>query len=105
MAVAEMAFAGGLGATIDLHNIPNTVDAGQTAHAVLLFSESNTRFLCEVPESAAAAFERELANVPHAHIGSVTAGDALEIVAAARVLLSADLATLKAAWQAPLNRP
>jgi phosphoribosylformylglycinamidine (FGAM) synthase-like enzyme len=46
VAVAEMAFAGGLGAQIDLHAVPTSCTLDNPA--VRLFSESNSRFLCEV---------------------------------------------------------
>ena len=57
-AVAEMALAGGLGAKIDLALVPNRLPAEKSLDATLLFSESNTRFLCEVPPESAAAFEK-----------------------------------------------
>ena len=45
-AAAEMAFAGGLGMHLSLAGVPR--DADVTADAVLLFSESNSRFIVEV---------------------------------------------------------
>ena len=57
-ATAEMAFAGGLGAEIDLTVVP-TGDH-EIEPAARLFSESNTRFLCEVVPANAAAFEDAL---------------------------------------------
>jgi len=107
-AAAEMAFAGACGARISLAGVPN--DLGATArNAVLLFSESNTRFLCEVRPQAATKFEALLAEVPHARIGEVTADSRLEIDAlpergsAAHRVVSAELAALKNAWQEPLR--
>jgi phosphoribosylformylglycinamidine synthase len=99
VAVAEMAFAGGLGVRVDLQQIPS--DAEATDVAVRLFSESNTRFLCEVRPAAAAAFEAALAEVPHARIGEVTEAARLAISAGTPVV-EADLATLKNAWLKPL---
>jgi phosphoribosylformylglycinamidine synthase II len=103
VAIAEMAFAGELGASIDAAELPHTIETGPTVDAVLLFSESNTRFLCEVPPHATAQFEAQLAGVPHARIGSVTGGKRLVITSGQRELVSAEWATLKAAWQAPLD--
>ncbi len=103
-AMAEMAFAGGLGAQVELSAVPgSTKISGAHASAILLFSESNTRFLCEVEPQAAAAFEAHLKNVPHARVGTVTAESQLEFVVNGRPILVADLAHLKAAWQAPLD--
>jgi phosphoribosylformylglycinamidine synthase len=111
VALAEMAFAGGLGAKIDLAAVPRGLsqfssDENGTVPftpAVLLFSESNTRFLCEVPPAHAAAFEAALSGVPQARIGEVTAAAKLEILADADTVLSAGLSTLKEAWQKPLR--
>jgi phosphoribosylformylglycinamidine synthase len=102
-AIAEMAFAGGLGASIDVSNAPRKLEAIQDASAVLLFSESNTRFLCEVSAHAAADFEHALLRVPHACIGKVIDTAVLEITYYGTPLVSSDLAVLKAAWQAPLD--
>ncbi len=104
-AMAEMAFAGGLGATIDVARAPHPRKADPMIDAILLFSESNTRFLCEVPAGSADAFEQQLAGVPHACLGNVTERAVLQIVAEHRSLVSIDLAVAKAAWQAPLNWP
>ena len=67
-----------------------------------LFSESNTRFLCEVRPENAAAFEAALAGIPHARIGEVTDNGKLEICGETP-LVQADLKTLKEAWQKPLR--
>jgi phosphoribosylformylglycinamidine synthase len=101
VAAAEMAFAGGLGARIDLDRVPST--PGDLPAAVLLFSESNSRFLCEVPPASAAEFESRFAGVPHARVGEVTAQAELVISRAGRMVLAAEIAGLKAAWQAPLD--
>ena len=68
----------------------------------LLFSESNTRFLCEVQPENAAAFEAALAGIPHARIGEVTDSDRLEI-RGETPLVQADLKSLKEAWQKPFS--
>jgi phosphoribosylformylglycinamidine synthase len=111
VAAAEMCFAGGLGATIRLADVPCDIGA-QTdapADATLLFSESNSRFLCEVTPDNKEAFERALAGVSLGLIGQVTAGSTLEILAAGREddvqdhVIQADLSQLKEAWQKPLR--
>jgi len=101
VAAAEMAFAGGLGARINLDKVPSSSDASDAA--VLLFSESNTRFLCEVRPQNAAAFETALTAIPHARLGEVTDNAKLEILADNATSTSADLSALKEAWQKPLR--
>ena len=86
VAAAEMAFAGGLGARIFLEQVPHNLDVAAMAdsperlNAILLFAESNTRFLCEVPQDAVGHFESTLGDVPHAAIGEVIAERKLQIV-------------------------
>jgi phosphoribosylformylglycinamidine (FGAM) synthase-like enzyme/phosphoribosylformylglycinamidine (FGAM) synthase PurS component len=105
-AAAEMGFAGGLGAKLELRSVPSDVDrSSPDASAILLFSESNSRFLCEVRPQDAAAFEA-LLDVPHARTGEVTADDRLRISGlrpSAAAVIDAELAALKEAWQRPLR--
>jgi phosphoribosylformylglycinamidine synthase len=104
--LAEMAFAGGLGAKVDADRVPRWSDADDAA--VILFSESNTRFLCEVPPDRSAEFEKVMdggrpsQRVCAQCIGTVTNDDVLEIVSE-RPVIRAKLATLKQAWQKPLK--
>ena len=129
-AITEMAFAGGLGATISLDGVPRDLpspargrgaggegnslpspargrgaggEGGQGLPVVLLFSESNTRFLCEVRPQNAAAFEAALSGIANARIGEVTAGGQLEILSGDDKILLADVSALKEAWQKPLR--
>jgi len=72
---------------------------------VLLFSESNSRFVVEVPSSSQAAFESlcRAANVPVAKLGDVTSADRLVIRGAAgAVVIDSPLAELKDCWKRPL---
>jgi phosphoribosylformylglycinamidine synthase len=106
VSIAEMAFAGGCGARIRLAEVPTDVphaEHGDHFESVLLYSESNTRFLVEVPQAKQVAFEAALKGLPHAHIGEVTDISRLEIAGAKELLVEADLATLKEAWQKPLR--
>ena len=74
VAAAEMAFAGGLGAEVSLANVPfeDGPGAAGVRDEMLLFAESPSRFLCEVREHDALAFEEALSAVPHAVVGRVT---------------------------------
>ncbi len=144
VALAEMAFAGGLGARVELGRVPQAIPGDNEsasrakslaprlrkqplhplstygpANAVLLFSESNTRLLCEVRPENADAFETLLADLPHAMIGEVSEGAALEILGIPRpspddsgrgpvelvtpLVVEADIADLKEVWQKPLG--
>jgi phosphoribosylformylglycinamidine synthase len=100
-AIAEMAFAGGFGAQLDVRSVPtNDSNLGRVAR---LFSESNTRFLCEIEPKNAPAFEAAMRGVPVAKIGQVTSDTRLLINDADTRLINADIFELKEAWQAPLR--
>ena len=106
VAIAEMAFAGGQGATISLASIPHALTTADSweRNLTLLFSESNTRFLCEVAPRNVSAFERSLDGVPHARIGKVVDSPQLTIVGPDDdLLIDCTLVSLKEAWQAPLR--
>ena len=103
VAAAEMAFAGEIGANLDLSKVPVADDS--LSAVARLFAESNSRFLCEVHPDDASAFENQLAEIPHAHVGNTTTEQQLiitEFVGGKRVVNSTTDA-LKAAWQAPLD--
>jgi phosphoribosylformylglycinamidine synthase len=97
VAVVEMAFAGGYGAQIELET------AGDSELAVMLFSESNTRFVCEITPQHAANFEQALREVPLAKIGTVSDDSQLIMTTNGKSVIQSDIGTLKAAWQAPLK--
>jgi len=143
-AAAEMALAGGLGARLFLGQVPQRIEPDAQskqqveelvrampqeelhplatypgATAALLFSESNTRFLCEVAADSAEAFEQAMEGVPCALVGEVTETGKLEIVGIPRpipgetspqpteigapIVVEAELDRLKQAWQEPLD--
>ena len=100
-AVAEMCFAGGLGAELDLKSLATA--SGLSDDAVLLFSESNTRFVVEVSPVLQPGFEAALAGLPVVELGKVTAGERLTITGVAGgPVIDSPWAELKRAWQAPL---
>jgi phosphoribosylformylglycinamidine synthase len=111
VALAEMAFAGGLGASISLDGMPSTPDAA--SDWVLLFSESPTRFVLEARPGSSAELESLLHDVPYTRIGRVeavpagTRSDRKSARLAIRgldgsLVVDAPLDELKAAWQQPL---
>jgi phosphoribosylformylglycinamidine synthase len=102
VAAAEMAFAGGLGLTLVADRIPISGDASDLA--VLLFSETNTRFLCEIEPSAAEEFEACFGRrVPCQKIGTVESSSRVLITDEGRAVIDADVRDLKEAWQAPFR--
>jgi phosphoribosylformylglycinamidine synthase len=101
-ALAEMAFAGGLGAHIAANLAPRAQDGDDPA--VILFSESNTRFICEVEPASAEQFEACFRDwVACKQIGSVQSNSTLEIRFNERIVIAADIGELKRAWKTLLH--
>jgi phosphoribosylformylglycinamidine (FGAM) synthase-like enzyme len=97
-----MAFAGRLGAAIDLRTVPLGEDT--TRDDVVLFSESNSRFLVEVTPEHEEAFQKRLRGLPCAHIGKVEASDHLAITGlAGTTVVDAAIADIGTAWQGPMQ--
>ena len=104
VALAEMAFAGGLGAKVSLDELVCN-DLGQSDRdAVLLFSESNTRFVCEVQPDHAAEFEAIFNGLSCRKLGYVVDSKQLLIERAGQTVISAEIDQLKESWQRPLRR-
>jgi len=100
VALAEMSFAGEWGAGVDLTPLH---EATQLPSDVLLFSESNTRFVVEVEPEHRREFEACFAGLPLYHLGTVTDADRLRITDdEGQLLIESPWRELKAAWQAPL---
>ncbi|MCK6487933.1 MAG: phosphoribosylformylglycinamidine synthase subunit PurL [Planctomycetes bacterium] len=99
VALAEMAFAGGLGLAIDAGQVPR---AGVDDLDRLLFSESQSRIVLTVPRARLAEAQALLAGAPHAVVGEVTADPVVAVSGLGGGLRCAN-ATLKAAWQSPLK--
>jgi phosphoribosylformylglycinamidine synthase II len=102
VALAEMAFAGGLGIEADLRGLAKSDDCVRVD--AQLFSESNSRYIVEVEPDRYDAFVKLMLNLPFGQIGKVTEGKNLVIKAAdGRTVIESDLNTLKQAWQKPLD--
>ncbi|MBL7166336.1 MAG: phosphoribosylformylglycinamidine synthase, partial [Dehalococcoidales bacterium] len=102
VALAEMAFAGGLGATARLKDVPlgEPVDRDD----FILFSESNSRFLVEVTPENRHEFEKTLGETVYAVIGQVMDSEVLEVYGLnGRPVVNKPVAGLKEAWQSPLR--
>jgi phosphoribosylformylglycinamidine synthase len=101
VAAAEMAFGGDLGLKLTLRDVPR--EAGLDESARILFSESLTRFLVEVPRGRAARFERLFKGLPCARVGEVARKPELVIRAAnGKVVVKAACDALRKAWKKPL---
>jgi phosphoribosylformylglycinamidine synthase II len=102
VAAAEMAFSGGLGLSIDLAVVPRTDDVDQDD--LVLFSESNSRFVVEVRRGCERQFETLLANSRFASVGQITGQSQFRVTGlSGEVVISAEIAHLKEAWQQPLR--
>jgi phosphoribosylformylglycinamidine synthase len=101
VAVAEMAFAGGVGA--DLTDVRET--STSATDDVLLFSESTTRFVLEVAPANAETFRACFASgVPVVQIGETVKQPRLRITGfGGEWVVWASLADLKEHWQKPLR--
>ncbi len=97
VAVAEMAFAGGLGAEIALDGF------GKLDEVVVLFSESNTRFVVEVAEEHAQQFVERFrihSDRPLVRLGTVTDADRVRFRDLdGRLLIDESIDVLKSNWQ------
>jgi phosphoribosylformylglycinamidine (FGAM) synthase-like enzyme len=98
VALAEMAFAGGLGLEADLRGLPRSKDCSRTD--AQLFSESNSRYVVEVAPKNYDAFARRMLNLPFGQLGTVVAEARLVVKAEdGRHVIDANLDILKQAWQ------
>jgi phosphoribosylformylglycinamidine synthase subunit PurSL len=106
VAAAEMALAGGIGLELSLGDFTyiELPPEGQSAHLVALFSESNTRFLCEVAPQNASAFEAALSGIPTTKLGVATEAPTLHIKdRTGKTIINASIQSLKDTWKAPLS--
>ena len=105
VALAEMALAGRLGASLSLGSLPRD---GSVAPADdwLLFSESNGRYLAEVPPDQAPEFERLVAGVPTAKVGQVLTEPKVRVEACrgGEELFALSVAQIEDAWRGHLNK-
>ena len=102
VALAEMAFAGGLGVSAHLQKIPYR--GKNERDDILLFSESNSRIIVEVPPAKQKQFEQQLKGIPYGLIGLVEEYPDFVITGLdGELSIHSDIYELKAAWQEPLR--
>ena len=100
VALAETGFSGGLGLDIDLRRVPAQ---GLDRDDVLLFAESQSRFVVTVAPDKAAAFEQTMTDTGWARVGTVTAEPLFTATGlnGSRVMAE-NMADLKKSWQETL---
>jgi len=102
VAAAEMAFSGGYGMDLRLKNVPRTGKMGR--NDFLLFSESNSRFLVEVPEKHGEDFEVLMKGNVYAAIGRVKKDSYLSVYGLNNEkVVDASLAQLRNRWKSGLG--
>ena len=102
VALAEMAFAGGLGATVLLKKLP--YKGTQKREDVMLFSESNSRFIAEVSPSHEKTLAKIFKGIPMAKIGTVEASPELIVYGLKdQPVINANINELKEIWKSPLK--
>jgi len=98
VALAEMAFAGGLGIEADLRGLPKSKDCSRTD--AQLFSESNSRYIIEIEPENFDAFAKLMLNLPFGQVGKVTEDRTLIIKTEdGKNAIEADIDLLKRSWQ------
>ncbi|MCZ7356576.1 MAG: phosphoribosylformylglycinamidine synthase subunit PurL [Candidatus Methanoperedens sp.] len=100
VALAESAFSGGLGVTIELTKVP--VENIKRADTIL-FSESQSRFVVTLAQDKVARFEEIMKRNVLADVGVVTAQQNFTVMDGEKVVLSAGIDELKEAWQKTLR--
>jgi phosphoribosylformylglycinamidine synthase II len=99
---AEMALAGGYGVELDLRKVPNKT---LNCNDFILFSESNSRFLLEVPEKTRGDFETVMKGKVFAEIGKVAKNSRLIVYGLnGAVAADASLKDLRGSWKETLSR-
>jgi len=102
VATAEMAFSGGYGMDLRLKNVPRT--GKMSRNDFLLFSESNSRFLVEVPEKRREGFEALMKGNVYAAIGRVKKDGYLSMYGLNdEKVVDAGLAELRNRWKSALG--
>jgi phosphoribosylformylglycinamidine synthase subunit PurSL len=105
VAAAEMAFAGGLGARIGLDRVSSALwsDLDESElDPIMVFSESNTRFLCEVAHERAGEFEAVMQGIRFGRIGEVRDDKRIQIWgnSGTKPLIDVSCSIAKESWQA-----
>ncbi|MEA2090179.1 MAG: phosphoribosylformylglycinamidine synthase subunit PurL [Thermoproteota archaeon] len=102
VAAAEMAFSGGYGMELGLERVPTS--EGMRRNDFVLFSESNSRFLLEVPEKHREQFESSMKSDIYSLIGKITKDRSLHIFGLDdETVVDVPLAELRHHWKSGLD--
>lgn len=102
VALAEMAFSGGLGIEVRLDQVPYQGKLKRDDY--ILFSESNSRFVAEIEPENKTRFESCFKGIPLNQIGQVEKSAKFIIYGLdKKVCINTDVQALKDAWQKPLK--
>ena len=101
IALAEVAFAGGLGMDIDLSHVPSDA-IGRDDY--LLFSESQSRFIATISPESKEEFEEIMTGNAIDCAGEITSESAFRISGTdGKNIIEEDINDLKKVWQKPLD--
>ncbi|MDL1955637.1 MAG: phosphoribosylformylglycinamidine synthase subunit PurS [Candidatus Desulfofervidus auxilii] len=101
VALAESAFAGGLGMEIDLRNVPYE---GEKRNDYILFSESQSRFIVTIHPEYKEAFESFMTDCVFAQIGQVRDDEQFIVKGInGETIIKTDIYVLKEAWKNTLK--
>jgi phosphoribosylformylglycinamidine synthase len=102
-ALAEMLFSGSRGAEISLADVPVTTSIERDD--VILFSESNSRFIVEVPADKEDEFKRTMKGVPAGKLGEVNASSSMKVRGLdGSCVIKAGLKRMKNSWKKPFRK-
>jgi phosphoribosylformylglycinamidine synthase len=100
VALAEMAFAGGYGMKINLEKVPTPLKRDDH----ILFSESNSRFIVEVPQDRAYEFEKTMKGNIYAQVGIVSKKGRFNVYGLnGKQIMYEKIDDLKESWQKTLR--
>jgi len=105
-AAAEMAFSGGFGMDLFAREIPYRAKhkKGVLGDDLILFSESNSRFVVEVSSENKQQFEQLLKGLPFGLIGCVSGTDNFKVYGLdGKPCINTNINDLKECWQKPLK--
>ena len=97
---AEMTFSCEFGIEINLKKV---LQKGLNGNSSVLFSESNSRLLIEVPQRFCSSFEQLMEGSTFARIGSVTDKKQLNIVGRGETIIDLPIGELMTSWKTPLG--
>ncbi len=100
VSLSEMSFAGELGVSIDITQMRQ---ASFVDREVALFSESNSRLLCEVPALLVKQFESATQGLPCFKLGTVAEHDRVVVQCDQEVLIDKPWIQLRETWLKPLD--